>query len=25
LSNDHYKKYWNLIEKSKAYLSNFFS
>lgn len=25
LSNDHYKKYWSLIEKSKAYLSNFFS
>lgn len=25
LSNEHYKKYWNLIEKSKAYLSNFFS
>jgi len=25
LSNEHYKKYWSLIEKSKAYLSNFFS
>ena len=25
LTNDHYQQYWNLIEKSKAYLSNFFS
>lgn len=25
LNNEHYKNYWTLIEKSKAYLSNFFS
>lgn len=25
LQNQHYQKYWNLLEKSKAYLSNFFS